>query len=218
MAKRHLKKVSHSKRIMKENAMASLAYDCIDDYEELEEDELQAIQKPCSLEKPVQKAKKKVSNNITAANLTSDVVRKAVAELGAFRKGLKPGDIYWAKPRATYGHEIANPNMRPCIIVSSSERNNKLGILQVVFTTTSDDRPDLPCYPKVQYDKSVENYHRKTRAICDQVNTIGAELIGRKIGRVSDDCLNDIRYGIMWAMGVSDEVLDMLKDSNKVSE
>lgn len=170
---------------------------------------------PAKVKADIKRAKKSHSLGGALANknnhsIVTEIAKDSTSSSKIDKSNINPGDVYWVHRRASYGSEIANPHKRPAVIISSAERNKRLDVVMVVFLTTSENRPDIPCYPKISY-KSGSKDNSQSTIICDQVTTLSTEFLASKIGTVTDDCLQDIRYGINWSLGGSDSLLSEIK-------
>jgi len=99
------------------------------------------------------------------------------------------GDIFFARERATVGHEIKKE--RPCVVVSNDRVNAFGTVLQVVFLTSKtkylgrSDAVGVRCLGQTDV------------AMCGQVTTVDRSRLRNYIGRVSADELAAIDRAIL---------------------
>lgn len=89
------------------------------------------------------------------------------------------GEIYYIKgPKKTTGSEQAGS--RPGIIVSNNTGNQASTIAEVVYLTGTWKRP-LPTHVKIR------SCRIPSIALCEQVDTVSQERIGRFMGHVTEE-------------------------------
>jgi len=99
------------------------------------------------------------------------------------------GDMFFARERATVGHEIKK--VRPCVVVSNDRVNAFGTVLQVVFLTSQIRRLS-------QSDTvGVRCLGQTDVALCGQVTTVDRSRLKNYIGRVSADELAAIDRAIL---------------------
>ncbi|HRR32762.1 MAG TPA: type II toxin-antitoxin system PemK/MazF family toxin [Kiritimatiellia bacterium] len=105
------------------------------------------------------------------------------------------GDIFWADLNSTKGHEQAG--LRPVLILSQDVFNEKSGTVIAIALTSQPQRASFPltlelCSPRLP---------KQTWAKISQIKTMSVERIGKKLGRVSDQELQQVVEGLNEIIG-----------------
>ncbi|MGH3504524.1 MAG: type II toxin-antitoxin system PemK/MazF family toxin [Nocardioidaceae bacterium] len=90
---------------------------------------------------------------------------------------MKRGDIYWAAPDPSVGHEQAG--RRPVLIVSS---NDTLAAIPHLLTAVPLTTRERPWATRVPVTGKSTGLTQPTWAICEQVRTISTERLGSQLG------------------------------------
>ena len=105
------------------------------------------------------------------------------------------GDIFWADLNPTKGHEQAG--MRPFLILSQDVFNEKSGTVIAIALTSQPQRASFP----LTLELSSPRLPKQTWAKISQIRTLSVERIGKKLGRVSDQELQQVVEGLNEIMG-----------------
>ena len=105
------------------------------------------------------------------------------------------GDIFWADLNPTKGKEQAG--MRPVLILSQDVFNEKSGTVIAIALTSQPQRASFP----LTLELSSPRLPKQTWAKISQIRTLSVERIGKKLGRVSDQELQQIIEGLNEIIG-----------------
>ncbi len=105
------------------------------------------------------------------------------------------GDIIWADLNPTKGHEQAG--MRPVLILSHDVFNEKSGTVIAIALTSQPQRAFFP----LTLELSSPRLPKQTWAKISQIRTLSVERIGKKLGRVSDQELQQVIEGLNEIVG-----------------
>lgn len=111
----------------------------------------------------------------------------------------RPGDIYWAEPSQTIGHE--QRGMRPYIVMSRASANQH-SVTAVPFTSDKDPTRPWPAFcirlPALQVNKEpASTYHVvDSVALCHQVRVLDPSCLREKIGRLNQTAIVAIQLGL----------------------
>ena len=105
------------------------------------------------------------------------------------------GDIFWADLHPTKGHEQAG--MRPVLILSQDVFNEKSGTVIAIALTSQPQRASFP----LTLELSSPRLPKQTWAKISQIRTLSVERIGKKLGRVSDQELQQVVEGLNEIIG-----------------
>jgi mRNA interferase MazF len=105
------------------------------------------------------------------------------------------GDIFWADLNPTKGHEQAG--MRPVLILSQDVFNEKSGTVIAIALTSQPQRASFP----LTLELSSPRLPKQTWAKISQIRTLSVERIGKKLGRVSDQELQQVVEGLNEIIG-----------------
>jgi len=105
------------------------------------------------------------------------------------------GDIFWADLNPTKGHEQAG--MRPVLVLSQDVFNAKSGTVIAIALTSQPQRASYP----LTLELSSPRLPKQTWAKISQIRTMSVERIGKKLGRVSDQELQQVVEGLNEIIG-----------------
>lgn len=105
------------------------------------------------------------------------------------------GDIFWADLNPTKGHEQAG--MRPVLVLSQDVFNEKSGTVIAIALTSQPQRASYP----LTLELSSPRLPKQTWAKISQIRTMSVERIGKKLGRVSDQELQQVVEGLNELIG-----------------
>ena len=96
------------------------------------------------------------------------------------------GEIYWADLNPTRGHEQAGE--RPVLVISHDIFNERSGTVIALPITSQPQRVGLPLALKIESVKLPKPSWLKI----SQVRTISTERLGRKLGRISPEEIDQV--------------------------
>lgn len=105
------------------------------------------------------------------------------------------GDIFWADLNPTKGHEQAC--MRPVLVLSQDVFNEKSGTVIAIALTSQPQRASFP----LTLELSSPRLPKQTWAKISQIRTMSVERIGKKLGRVSEQELQQVVDGLNEIIG-----------------
>ncbi|MBA2490660.1 MAG: type II toxin-antitoxin system PemK/MazF family toxin [Gammaproteobacteria bacterium] len=94
--------------------------------------------------------------------------------VGATRRRIKRGDVYWVNLDPTIGSEIKKT--RPALVVSPDDMNQALPRV-IVAPLTSRGQP-LGCRPEVTFKR------RRARILLDQIRCVDKRRLAGKLGKI----------------------------------
>lgn len=109
--------------------------------------------------------------------------------------GILRGDIVWADLNPTKGHEQAG--MRPVLVLSQDVFNQKSGTVIAIALTSQPQRASFP----LTLELSNSRLPKQTWAKIGQIRTLSVERIGKKLGKVSDQELQQVIEGLNEIIG-----------------
>lgn len=114
-------------------------------------------------------------------------------------RNIRQGDVWFVEAApvpggGTVGNEIWSG--RPGIVVSNDIINERSGVVQIVYLTSSQRR-----YVNVTH-VTVHNNNQESIAVCNQVANVDTSRLSNYIGHISDQELHDIQNGISFALGL----------------
>ncbi len=100
---------------------------------------------------------------------------------------MKQGEIYWVKLNPTVGREQGGK--RPCVIISGNSMNKKIELLIVCPISSQ-----LKFYPGSFFVEKNNNNNLKndSEILTFQIKTISKSRVGKKIGKITDEQLNQV--------------------------
>jgi len=110
-----------------------------------------------------------------------------------------PGDMFWAEPSQTAGHE--QQGMRPYIVMSRRNANTQ-SVVAVPFTSDKDANRRWPAFciriPATEVIRDVTNQSNilNSVALCHQVRILDLSCLKGKIGRLSQTAVIAVQLGI----------------------
>jgi len=105
------------------------------------------------------------------------------------------GDIFWADLNPTKSHEQSG--MRPVLVLSQDVFNEKSGTVIAIALTSQPQRASYP----LTLELSSPRLPKQTWAKISQIRTMSVERIGKKLGRVSDQELQQVVEGLNEIIG-----------------
>lgn len=111
----------------------------------------------------------------------------------------RPGDIYWAEPSQTVGHEQRGE--RPYIVMSKAAANSR-SVVAVPYTTDKDPNRAWPAFcirlpaSQVIKDASCTSQVFDSIALCHQVRVLDLSCLKRKIGTLNTTAVLAIQLGL----------------------
>jgi len=104
--------------------------------------------------------------------------------------GILRGEIYWADLAATVGHEQAGK--RPVLVISHDLFNDRSRTVIAVPITSQPQRASLPLSLKLESAK----LPKPSWAKISQVRTLSTQRLGRRLGRISVEELDQVIEGL----------------------
>jgi mRNA interferase MazF len=105
------------------------------------------------------------------------------------------GEIFWADLNPTKGREQAG--LRPVLVLSQDVFNEKSGTVIAIALTSQPQRASFP----LTLELSSPRLPKQTWAKISQIKTLSVERIGKKLGRVSDQELQQVVEGLNEIIG-----------------
>jgi len=105
------------------------------------------------------------------------------------------GDIFWADLNPTKGHEQAG--LRPVLVLSQEVFNEKSGTVIAIALTSQPQRASFP----LTLELSSPRLPKQTWAKISQIRTLSVARIGKKLGRASDQELQQVVEGLNEIIG-----------------
>ncbi len=105
------------------------------------------------------------------------------------------GDIRWANLNPTLGHEQSG--LRPVLILSNDIFNEKTGIVIAIALTSKQPKFGFPL--ALEIDSA--DLPKKSWALMGQVRTLSTERIGKRLGQVSIEEIEQIIEGLNEIIG-----------------
>jgi mRNA interferase MazF len=100
------------------------------------------------------------------------------------------GEVRWADLNPVRGHEQAG--LRPVLIVSHDVFNERSGTVIAVAITSQPQRAGFP----LTLELRTGNLPKQSWIKISQIRTLSTERIGKLLGRVSDEELNQVIEGL----------------------
>lgn len=105
------------------------------------------------------------------------------------------GDVRWANLNPVIGREQAGK--RPVLILSQDVFNERSGTVIAMAITSQEPRTRLPLSMELTSTK----LPKRSWVKISQIRTLSVERIGKKIGRISIEELNDVVDGLNEVIG-----------------
>lgn len=114
-------------------------------------------------------------------------------------RNIRQGDVWFVEAApvpggGTVGNEIWSG--RPGIVVSNDIINERSGVVQIVYLTSSQRR-----YVNITH-VTVHTNNQESIAVCNQITNVDTSRLSNYIGHISDQELHDIQNGISFALGL----------------
>ena len=103
------------------------------------------------------------------------------------------GQIYYVYPSEAVGSE--QEGGRPAIIVSNDVGNEFSKVVEVVYLTTREKKP-LPTHVRIS------STNRQSIALCEQIETIDKQRIGKYINEISEGELKNLEKAMLVSLGI----------------
>jgi mRNA interferase MazF len=100
------------------------------------------------------------------------------------------GEIRWAELNPVRGREQAG--LRPVLVLSHDVFNERSGTVIAVALTSQPPRAGFP----LTLELEVSNLPKKSWVKISQIRTLSVERIGRRLGRVSPEVLDQVIDGL----------------------
>jgi mRNA interferase MazF len=105
------------------------------------------------------------------------------------------GEVRWAVLNPARGHEQAGE--RPVLVLSHDVFNDRSGTVIAVALTSQEPRAGFPLTLELKTPKLPKRSWVKT----SQIRTLSTERLGRRLGRVSEEELNEVLEGLFELIG-----------------
>jgi mRNA interferase MazF len=109
--------------------------------------------------------------------------------------GILRGDIVWADLNPVVGHEQAGS--RPVLVLSHDVFNERSGTVIAMAITSQSQRAGFP----LTFELTNVELPKKSWVKISQIRTLSVERIGKKIGKVASDELDQIISGLNEIIG-----------------
>ena len=105
------------------------------------------------------------------------------------------GDLYWADLNPVRGHEQAGS--RPVLVLSHEVFNERSGTVIAVAITSQEPRAGFP----LTLELTSTRLPKRSWAKVSQVRTLSTERLGRRIGRIAPEELEQVVEGLNEIIG-----------------
>ncbi len=105
------------------------------------------------------------------------------------------GEIVWADLNPTKGHEQSG--LRPVLIVSHDVFNERSGTVIAMALTGQAQKAGFP----LTYELPERGLPKKSWVKISQIRTLSSERLGKRIGRVTPEALDEIIEGLNEIIG-----------------
>jgi len=105
------------------------------------------------------------------------------------------GDVVWADLNPTKGHEQSG--QRPVLILSQDVFNDRSGTVIALALTSQEQRAGFP----LTYELPAKALPKRSWVKISQIRTLSTERLGKKLGRVDPEDLDQIIAGLNEIIG-----------------
>lgn len=105
------------------------------------------------------------------------------------------GDVVWADLNPTKGHEQAG--QRPVLILSNNVFNDRSGTAIAMALTSQEQRAGFP----LTYELPTKTLPKRSWVKISQIRTLSTERLGKRIGRVEPEDVDQIIEGLNEIIG-----------------
>ncbi len=105
------------------------------------------------------------------------------------------GDIIWADLNPTKGHEQAG--QRPVLILSHDVFNERSGTVIAMALTSHEQKAGYP----LTYELPLKGLPKKSWVKISQIRTLSTERLGKRIGRIAPEDIDNIIEGLNEIIG-----------------
>ena len=109
--------------------------------------------------------------------------------------GILRGDIRWAELNPTRGNEQSG--QRPVLILSQNVFNDRSGTVIAVALTSQPQRAAFP----LTLELTAPRLPKQSRVKISQIRTLSVERIGKRMGKVSPEELDQVLEGLNEIIG-----------------
>ena len=109
--------------------------------------------------------------------------------------GILRGDIRWAELNPTRGNEQSG--QRPVLILSQNVFNDRSGTVIAVALTSQPQRAAFP----LTLELTTPRLPKQSRVKISQIRTLSVERIGKRMGKVSPEELDQVLEGLNEIIG-----------------
>ena len=100
------------------------------------------------------------------------------------------GNIYWANLDPTLGHEQAG--RRPVLVISHDVFNDRSGTVIALALSSQKQKAGFP----LTLELEAKNLPKKFWVKISQIRTLSVKRLGKKLGRISEEEINQIIEGL----------------------
>ena len=100
------------------------------------------------------------------------------------------GNIYWANLDPTLGHEQAG--RRPVLVISHDVFNDRSGTVIALALSSQKQKAGFP----LTLELEEKNLPKKFWVKISQIRTLSVKRLGKKLGRISEEEINQIIEGL----------------------
>jgi mRNA interferase MazF len=105
------------------------------------------------------------------------------------------GDVVWADLNPTKGHEQSG--QRPVLVLSHDVFNERSGTVIAMALTSQEQRSGYP----LTYELPVMSLPKRSWVKISQIRTLSTERLGKKLGRIAPEDLDQIIEGLNEIIG-----------------
>lgn len=115
-------------------------------------------------------------------------------------KNIKRGEIYYADLKPVVGSEQGG--IRPVLIVQNDRGNKYSPTTIIVSLTSSNTKSSIPTHVTI-HKNELTGLKTESTALCEQITTIDKARIGKRIGNVDKETLNNVLYGCKISLNIA---------------